>query len=237
MGPDHNGRVQRRLEFLTAFDYTLEYREGSANGNADFLSCLPKPVTEHDRTGSTSLTPVEDGGIYLIRACGLHTPSSPIPGAGLGGLTPRTESNALGGLPVTSSDFSDFRAHGPRMGLDDLPTPSRRFVARVSASVATVDSSPDRGWVSRAADNDFASVSAVSTAVSEGSAEAPATTTSVAQSTPSRSSVQRTDSVEPTGPTASVLTSPVSPAPQTMTQSKSPLGRAGVQQQELVRHP
>ena len=83
---NHNARVQRWLEFFTAFDYKLEIREGSANGNADFLSRLPEPATEHDRSGSTSLNPVEDGGIYLIRACGLSTPSSPIPGVGLFGL-------------------------------------------------------------------------------------------------------------------------------------------------------
>ncbi|MEO9747519.1 MAG: ribonuclease H family protein, partial [Marinobacter sp.] len=35
---DHNARVQRWLELFTAFDYNLEYRKGSANGNADFLS-------------------------------------------------------------------------------------------------------------------------------------------------------------------------------------------------------
>ena len=35
---NHNARVQRYLEFLTALDYTLEYRKGSASGNADFLS-------------------------------------------------------------------------------------------------------------------------------------------------------------------------------------------------------
>ena len=28
---DHNARVRRWFEFLTAFDYTLEYRKGSAN--------------------------------------------------------------------------------------------------------------------------------------------------------------------------------------------------------------
>ena len=94
---NHNARVQRWLEFLTAFDYTLEYRKGSANGNADFLSRLPEPATEHDRSGSTGLNPVEDGGIYLIRVCGLNTPSSPIPGVSLDGLVPRTESTALGG--------------------------------------------------------------------------------------------------------------------------------------------
>ena len=142
---------------------------------------------------STSLTPVKDGGIYLIRACGLHTPSSPIPGVGLGGLMPRTKSNALGGLLSTSVDFCDFRAHGPRMRLEDLPTPSRRSVARVSASVATIHSPPRRGWASRAADNYFASAFAVPITVSEGSIEASASTTSVVRPTPSRSSVQGTD--------------------------------------------
>ena len=83
---NHNARVQRWLEFLTAFDYILEYRKGSKNGNADFLSRLPEPAAEHDRRRSTSLIPVEHGDIYLIRACGLSTPSSPILGVGLGGL-------------------------------------------------------------------------------------------------------------------------------------------------------
>ena len=45
------------LEFTTVFDYTLEYRKGSATGNADFLSRLPEIATEHDRSGSSSLTP------------------------------------------------------------------------------------------------------------------------------------------------------------------------------------
>ena len=122
------------------------------------MARVPHRVRLHKRNGSTSLIPVEDGSKYLIRACGLQTPSYPIPGAGLGGLMPRTESNALVGLRFTSADFCDFRAHWPRMRLDDFPTPSRRFFARVSASVATVDNSPGRGWVSRAADNDFSSV-------------------------------------------------------------------------------
>ena len=45
----HNARVQRWLEFLTAFDYTLEYRNGNANGNDDLLSPLPEPAAEHNR--------------------------------------------------------------------------------------------------------------------------------------------------------------------------------------------
>ena len=77
-------------------------------------------------------------GIYLIRAGGLNSPSSPIPGVGLGGLVPRTESAVLGGLPFTSADYCYFRTHGPHMRIDDLSAPSGIFVARVSAFVATV---------------------------------------------------------------------------------------------------
>ena len=76
---------------------------------------------------------------------------------------------------------------------------------------------PAAGGGSRAADHHFASVLAVPTVASEESAKAPAATTSVAQPTPSRSSVQGTDPVNPTGPTAPVSTSPGAPAPQTMT--------------------
>ena len=116
---DHNARVQRWLEFLTAFDYTLEYRKGSANGNADFLSRLPEPATEHDRTGSNSLIPVEDCGIIFTQACGLRTHASPVPGVGLSGLVPHPESAVFGGLPFASSNVRDFRTHGPRMRTDD----------------------------------------------------------------------------------------------------------------------
>ena len=134
---DHNAPVQRWLEFLTAFECTLEYRKGSANGNADLLSRLPEPATRHDRTRSSSLIPAEDGGIFLIRACGVRTRSSPTPCVGLSGLMPRPESAALGWPPLTSSDF--------RMRIDDLSAPSGRFVARVSAAVTAANRRPGRG--------------------------------------------------------------------------------------------
>ena len=61
---------------------------------------------------------------------------------------PRTERAVVGGLSFTSADFCDFRIHGPRMRIDDLFAPSEIFVARVSASIATVDRFPGRGWIS-----------------------------------------------------------------------------------------
>ena len=43
-------RVQQWYVFLSAYSYTLEYRPGKANGNADLISRLPLPATEADIT-------------------------------------------------------------------------------------------------------------------------------------------------------------------------------------------
>eukprot|EP00752_Nemacystus_decipiens_P017591 g15764.t1 len=68
---DHNARVQRWVEFLTAYDYTLEYRKRPANGNADFLSRLPQPATEADRTGPGAINDPDTVRVYIIRSLGL----------------------------------------------------------------------------------------------------------------------------------------------------------------------
>ena len=114
---------------------TLENRKGSTNGNAGFLSRLPQPATEHDHSGASRFTPVDDEATYLFRACGLLTSSTSVPGMGLGGLVPQPDSAVLGGLPLTATAFCDFPAHGPRMRVDDLSAPTGRFAARVSAFV------------------------------------------------------------------------------------------------------
>ena len=77
-----------------------------------FPARLPEPATVYDRSGLTNFNlvgltsskPVEDCHIYLLQARGLHAPSSPIPGVGLGGLAPLTENTVLGRLvPHTES--------------------------------------------------------------------------------------------------------------------------------------
>eukprot|EP00752_Nemacystus_decipiens_P016839 g15071.t1 len=60
---DHNARVQRWVEFLTAYDYTLD--------NADFLSRLPQPATEADRTGPGAINDPDTVDVYIIRSLGL----------------------------------------------------------------------------------------------------------------------------------------------------------------------
>ena len=75
-------------------------------------------------SGASALTDPDDLGVYLIRACGYITPSCPIPGIGLGGLTPPSDDNlgtgrnasptrVLGGLPLAKDDFRTHRSPIP----------------------------------------------------------------------------------------------------------------------------
>ena len=74
---------------------------------------------------------------------------------------PQPDSAVLGGLPLTSTDFHVFRAHGPRLRIDDLSAPTGRFVARVSAFVGTGDDRLGRTPFWPAADSNFTPVLAV----------------------------------------------------------------------------
>ena len=131
---DHNPRVSRWTEFLTAYQYTVHHRPGSKNGNADMLSRLPLPPTEEDLTGHSRLSYPDEVASYTIRASA-SLDAGPTPaGVGLGGLLPPNRANTLGGLPLTDEDFSDFRRHGPRIKLDTLPTPSGEFERRATTS-------------------------------------------------------------------------------------------------------
>ena len=92
-------RIQCWMEFLSAY--------------ADFLSRLPLPPIADNVSGASALTDPDDLGVYLIRACGVTTPSCPVPGVGLsglvlspdlpvlGGLAPSPDIPVLGGLPLT----------------------------------------------------------------------------------------------------------------------------------------
>ena len=99
----------------------------------------------------------------------------------LGGLVPRTEHAAVCGLPLTSTAFHDFRTHEPRIRIDGLPDSPGRFVACVSASVATTEGCTGRGSISLATDTVFASVFAIPIEGGTGSAEALAAATPIAQ--------------------------------------------------------
>ena len=116
-------RIQRWMEFLSAYNYRLSYRRGPDNAYADFLSRLPIPPTPEYISGSSALTDPDDLGVYLIRACGYTSPSCPILGVGYGGLIPPSSigtawhhrpTSVLGGLSLTQDDFRTHRAPMPR---------------------------------------------------------------------------------------------------------------------------
>lgn len=91
-----------------------------------FLSGMPQPATAHGRSRSHRITSVDDRAIYLVRACGLRTPSSPVPGIGLGGLVPRSYRVDF---PSIYFDSRDIRAHRPRMRMGDVSAPMEISVA------------------------------------------------------------------------------------------------------------
>ena len=109
--------------------------KGSANGNVDFLTRLPLPASEDDRSGHSRLTPSDEERIYRIRAGGLLHDGPLALSLGLGGLAPSIQSVGLGELPLSQSDFRDFREHGRRMRIDDLDAPYGDFVARAPTYV------------------------------------------------------------------------------------------------------
>ena len=94
-------RTQHWMEFLSAYNFRLSYRRGQENANAYFLSCLALLSIEEDISGASALTDPDDLGVYLLRACGFITPSCPVSGVGLSGLTLspyHTSDGGLGGL-------------------------------------------------------------------------------------------------------------------------------------------
>ena len=91
----------------------LEYRKGSVNGNADFFSRPPLPATELDRSDLSSLTPSDQGHIFLIRSYGLILGGPSAVRVGLGRLAPSDPRSGLGGFTLFPHHFEDFANTGP----------------------------------------------------------------------------------------------------------------------------
>ena len=144
-------RIQRWMEFLSAYKFRLSYRRGQENANADFLSRLPLPPIADDVSGASTLTDPDDLGVYLIRACGLTTPSCPFPGVGLGGLVPSPDipflgglapspdTPVLGGLPLTSDDFRTHRAPIPSPSATLRPRRPRATLPQASYTTYAIN--------------------------------------------------------------------------------------------------
>ena len=134
------------------------------------------------------------------------------------GLVPRTEHAALGGLPLTSTAFNDFRTHEPRIRIDGLSASPGRFIALVSISIATTEGCTGHGSISPAADTGFDSAFAIPIEGGTGFAEALAAATPIAQPTYlSRSSTQETAPTATTGSIVSASAFLGTPAPLSST--------------------
>ena len=148
-------RIQRWMEFLSAYNFRLSYRRGQENANAGFLSRLPLPPIDEDISGASALTDPDDLGVYVIRTCGLTTLSCPVPGVGLGGLAPSPDIpvlgglapppdiSVLGGLPLTQDDFRTYRA----------PLPSQSMTTRSRRSCAPSPQAPSTTYAISARDD------------------------------------------------------------------------------------
>ena len=148
-------RIQRWMEFLSAYNFRLSYRRGQENANADFLSRLPLHPIADDVSGASALTDPDDLGVYLIRACGLTTPSCPVPGVGLGGLVPSPDipvlgglapspdTPVLGGLPLTSDDFRTHRAPIPSPSATLRPRRPRATLPQASYTTYAINPRDD----------------------------------------------------------------------------------------------
>ena len=102
-------RVQRWLEFLTAFDYTLEYHKGSPTEmpiSYPVCQSLPRNTTV------VGLTPVDDGGIFSSGPAGfVVVPLRPPALAWMGWCpAPRTLFWVGSRSPLRFSRFSRARA-------------------------------------------------------------------------------------------------------------------------------
>ena len=151
-------RIQRWMEFLSAYNFRLSYRRGQENANADFLSRLPLPPIDEDIYGASALTDPDDLGVYLIRACGLTTPACPVsgvdlgglapspchtPDAVLGGLTPPPDSPVLGGLHLTIDDFRTHRAPMPPTHMTARPRRSSAILPKAPFTTYTISAVDD----------------------------------------------------------------------------------------------
>ena len=126
---EHNPRVLHWLGLFSAYTYTLGYGKGTANGNTDFLSRLPQPATDADRTGCSRLTGLGTVGTYFIRSCGLTRNKPPTSGVNLGGLVspPSRPILTIQPHPLTGDDCDYFHLLGSRfVGPPQRPQHLRR---------------------------------------------------------------------------------------------------------------
>lgn len=63
---ENKPRIQRRMTFLSVYNFSLSYRRGKDSTDADFMPLLPFPPTEADSSGSCALSDPDGLGIFLF---------------------------------------------------------------------------------------------------------------------------------------------------------------------------
>ena len=63
---EHNARVKRWFDILSSYCFTLKYRTGPQNANADFLSRLPIPAQAIDNSVLSRITDPTEDIVYFI---------------------------------------------------------------------------------------------------------------------------------------------------------------------------
>ena len=101
---DKSNCVQRWVEFLDAYTFTIQHR--SKNANADVLSRLPLPAIAEDPQLRYRLTDPSDLDVYFVGASEIHPPSLQTSLDSLSGLAKALGglAYALGGLTATPDD-------------------------------------------------------------------------------------------------------------------------------------
>lgn len=94
------------MAFFSACAYTLKYRKGSSDGDADFLNRPPQLATDLDHTVSNRLNSAHTVSIHLIETCGFSATEPFTPGIGLGGLIKPASScsDPILPFPCTNND-------------------------------------------------------------------------------------------------------------------------------------
>ena len=135
-------RIQRWIEFLSAYNFRLSYRRGQENANADFLSRLPLPPIADDVSGASALTDPDDLGVLSHSRVRTHHPFLPRPWRGLGWAGP------LAGYPRIgwAGSFTGYSGLGwatPDIRrLPDTPCPDTVSSCDYSPSSPSRDLSP-----------------------------------------------------------------------------------------------
>lgn len=118
-----HARIQRWLEFLSAYQFELEYRKTPGHTNSDFLSRQPVEASHSDTDGDSRLRHPHHVHMYFVRASGrwpeihpnrANSPSS-ISDTKHFCMDPRVFCRSLSGMKIprtliTSAIIRDFHA-------------------------------------------------------------------------------------------------------------------------------